>query len=228
MGAKKDVVQEQKTLAYLGLYDGPIDGEWNERTAQAYAGWQKMYDLDQDVVIPAGMENIRNSGKYFGGDKAVEKAREIYGDLTPQQEYIVRHEGFVDGVYLDQAGVPTYGIGQTGEYIGKGFGAAFAEKEAKAKSLFPKYDEYPMEMQREIMSGVYRGDLSGSPNTIKLFNSGKYKEAAKEFLNNAEYKSPDTQEVIKERMRAISKQMERMSDLDKLKMPAGLRHLVRS
>ena len=39
-----------------------------------------------------------------------------------------------------------------------------------------------------MLSSFYRGGLSGSPKTIELINKGDFKKAAKEFLDNKEYK----------------------------------------
>jgi GH24 family phage-related lysozyme (muramidase) len=58
----------------------------------------------------------------------------------------------------------------------------------RAKKLMPNFDKYPAEHRAHLLSGVYRGDLSGSPKTLKLINDGKFKEASKEYLNNKEYR----------------------------------------
>lgn len=57
-----------------------------------------------------------------------------------------------------------------------------------AEKLVPKLKSYPSTVQAAIVDGVYRGDLSGSPKTLKLINAGKFKEAAREYLDNDEYR----------------------------------------
>jgi len=56
------------------------------------------------------------------------------------------------------------------------------------KKLFPQYQSYNIHIKKAIVDGVFRGDLSGSPKTIKLINQGLWGDASKEYLNNQEYK----------------------------------------
>jgi GH24 family phage-related lysozyme (muramidase) len=51
----------------------------------------------------------------------------------------------------------------------------------------PKFSSYSPALQIEILQSVYRGGLSGSKRTLELINEGRFKEAAKEFLDNKEY-----------------------------------------
>lgn len=62
-----------------------------------------------------------------------------------------------------------------------------------------------------MLGSWYRGSLSGSPKTIRLINEGKYEEASKEFLNNDEYRDPNTASGIKKRMQATAKAIREMS-----------------
>jgi hypothetical protein len=39
-----------------------------------------------------------------------------------------------------------------------------------------------------MLDGFFRGDLSGSPKTMRLINQGKWIEASREYLNHAEYR----------------------------------------
>ena len=59
----------------------------------------------------------------------------------------------------------------------------------RSKRLFPKMESMSANLQGAVLDGVYRGDLSASPNTIKLINQGKYKEAAKEYIRHEGYRS---------------------------------------
>ena len=54
----------------------------------------------------------------------------------------------------------------------------------------------------------FRGSLVQSTKTRKLINAGKFSEAAKEFLNNDEYKN-----ASKRKRRGIRKTMKKVSDL---------------
>lgn len=67
----------------------------------------------------------------------------------------------------------------------------------------------PVEVQTPMFVEYFRGKLTkaGSPNTVKLINQGKYKEASKEFLNSDEYRNAKARgrEGIRERMEKASK-----------------------
>ena len=57
-----------------------------------------------------------------------------------------------------------------------------------AKRKVGNFDKLPTATQNAIVDGFFRGDLSGSPKTLKLMNSGDFKAAAVEYLNNNEYR----------------------------------------
>ena len=57
----------------------------------------------------------------------------------------------------------------------------------KARKLVPKYEGLPNAVKVAILNGVYRGDLSGSPKTLRHINNGDWALAAVEYLNNKEY-----------------------------------------
>ncbi len=57
-----------------------------------------------------------------------------------------------------------------------------------AKRKLGNFDNLPKSAQNAIVDGFFRGDLSGSPKTLKLMNSGDFKSAATEYLNNEEYR----------------------------------------
>ena len=71
------------------------------------------------------------------------------------------------------------------------------------KRNIKKFDNFPLDVRQNIVSSWYRGSLSGSPDTIKLINAGKYKEAAIEFLDNDEYRN-----AVSLNRRGIRKRME--------------------
>tara|TARA_Y100001963_G_scaffold42905_1_gene60126 strand:+ start:4376 stop:5014 length:639 start_codon:yes stop_codon:yes gene_type:complete len=57
-----------------------------------------------------------------------------------------------------------------------------------AKRKLGNFDKLPKSVQNAVVDGFFRGDLSGSPKTLKLMNSGDFKSAAIEYLNNKEYR----------------------------------------
>lgn len=124
----------------------------------------------------------------YGAD-AIKRVEELEGrELSLPERLVVEEEGFVNAPYKDTKGITTYGVGQTGKWINKSFGEAFKAHEKEAKKLIPSYDSLPEEAKAAVMSAAYRGDLQQSPKFRKLFNEGKFAEAAQEFLNNEDYK----------------------------------------
>lgn len=127
--------------------------------------------------------------------------------LTPMEEHLVKQEGYSTEEYKDTKGVPTTGVGQTGEFSDMSFDEVMQAQTDKTRRLFPAFDTLPEELQKHIFSSVYRGSLSGSPKTIRLFNAGDRAAAADEFLNNDEFRNPKTPQSIKDRMQATSDAM---------------------
>lgn len=58
----------------------------------------------------------------------------------------------------------------------------------RAKRLLPEFNKYPIVVRVAVLDGVYRGCLSGSPNTLALMRKGLWEKAAREYLNHAEYR----------------------------------------
>ena len=132
----------------------------------------------------------------LSGPSAVKKVEQLIGgSLTLAQRRVVEEEGFVNAFYYDDAKKPvlTYGIGQTNEYIDKGFLESFNAHKKRAMEAIPKLKDMPEELQAEIIQLEYRGDLR-SKDTGNLYkwvnqmNNGEYSAAAQELLNHKEYK----------------------------------------
>ena len=126
--------------------------------------------------------------RYYGKEAIAQVEKKIGRPLTYKEKRVVEEEGYVDGTYKDTKGILTAGVGQTGKYMGKSFDETFKDHEETARRLIPDYDLLPEAIQGELVQAAYRGDLQQSPKFRKLFNAGKYKEAAKEFLDNADYR----------------------------------------
>ena len=58
-----------------------------------------------------------------------------------------------------------------------------------ARRKVKNFDSLPKSAQNAVVDGFFRGDLSGSPKTLRLMNSGDFRAAAEEYLNNAEYRT---------------------------------------
>ena len=72
------------------------------------------------------------------------------------------------------------------------FGHDYVEHRAKTKRFFPDFNDYPTYLKAALVDGVFRGDLSLSNRTRKLINDGDWDGAAREYLDNAEYRSANT------------------------------------
>ena len=115
--------------------------------------------------------------KPFVGEPALFAYKGAFPDaeLTPAMEHMIVLEGFSPEKYKDTKDISTIGVGLTGKYFPQegetlhdAFMRAYADKEAKARDLIKNYDQFSPELQTQIMSGIYRGDLSGSPKTKQL------------------------------------------------------------
>jgi len=125
----------------------------------------------------------------YHGKAAIAQVEQQEGrTLTLAEKRVVEEEGYADGYYKDDKGIETNGVGQTGKWMGKTFDETFQAHKADAKSLINNFDTLPEYLQAELVQIAYRGDLRQSPTMLKLFNQGRYTEAAKELLNHKEYK----------------------------------------
>ena len=61
----------------------------------------------------------------------------------------------------------------------------------EVNALLPDFKNFPEDAQQAIFSEYYRGSIGQSDVTRALINKRRYKDAAKEFLNNDEYKNAD-------------------------------------
>jgi len=131
----------------------------------------------------------------LSGPSAVKKVEQLIGgSLTLAQKRVVEEEGFVNAFYYDDAKKPvlTYGIGQTNEYIDKGFLESFNAHKKRAMEAIPRLNDMPEALQAEIIQLEYRGDLRNKKGNlykwVNQINNGEYNAAAQELLNHSEYK----------------------------------------
>ena len=83
----------------------------------------------------------------------------------------------------------------------------------EVNALLPDFKNFPDDAQEAIFSEYYRGSIGQSDVTRALINKRRYKDAAKEFLNNDEYKNADKNKMggIKKRMEAVSEALMKMA-----------------
>jgi len=151
-------------------------------------------ELEKDLNTPKSSfgwpteKDQSGKPKVYLGAKAVKRVSELSNkELSLAERRVVEEEGYVAGDYKDDKGIQTSGVGQTGKWSGKTFSETFESHKQDARRLVKDFDSMPEYLQAELVQITYRGDLQQSPNMRKLLNSGKYKEAAKELLNNQEY-----------------------------------------
>lgn len=127
-------------------------------------------------------------------------------------KYIREKEGFSSTPYTDTKNKWTIGIGTLigkgteedlrksefyGKQIDENTAAQIARRDLQAKAdlmrqpdqLGKVVDSFSPELQAKLLSGYYRGDISGSPKAKALLNARKFTQAANQFLDNDEYRA---------------------------------------
>ena len=151
-------------------------------------GAPKQYQFKHDEYVP-----------YLIGKEGDLEFQASQGKYDPEtQEFIAWGDETSKGI------VPTVGFGTTPKSSSKFnveigqrvplYVASMAldqeidEKLKVVNRRIPIFNNLPAELRIPMLSSFYRGSLSGSPKTIKKINKGDFKGAAKEFLNNKEYR----------------------------------------
>ena len=124
---------------------------------------------------------------------------------------------FISNNKLKKGGTLTIGWGHTGKEATIGnkilnskaeelLTKDIIEKENIAKKvLFPKYDKYPLYIQRVLVNTVFRGEAKTSHEWVKAINSGNWSLAAKKYLEGwnidfSQAKDPRYQGGVADRM----------------------------
>jgi LysM repeat protein len=93
------------------------------------------------------------------------------------------------------------------------FNVDYEERRNMAAKMMPKLHEYPPDVQGALVSGTYRGHVSGSPKFRALLNAGKFEEAGDELLRNQEYLNPKKDKSGKILAPGVLTRMERDANL---------------
>lgn len=90
--------------------------------------------------------------------------------------------------------------------------------EATAKRLVKSYNKLPVTAQQALINACFRGELGTdkTPTTLDLMNQGKWSDAAREYLNHAEYQSASADSTVRRRM---DWNAARFSNVSKIKEP---------
>ncbi len=225
-------MSSKKTLAEFGMLPPSVPTDRRRRMDAFMRVGNKMYgtvNTANDSITNYGgntysRKSPLNTEEYFGSIKA-NKGANI--DVEKFKETIRQAEGLSLEPYKDKDKDSVgYGHllidGRTGnisvDRINKEDAEKLLEKDIEVRlkevnSLLPNFVNFPKDAQQAIFSEYYRGSIGQSPVTRALINTGRYKEAAKEFLNNNEYKNADKNKMggIKKRMEAVSKALIKMA-----------------
>lgn len=168
---------------------------------------------------PDALDRASMEGSTRGPVPVSQQQGEDFDLVSSIEERLVDLEGFEDTAYkpVESEEYYTIGYGHYGRNVRQGQTITEAEARELLKQdiqerlpqirrAFPEYDNFSPELQVELAQGWFRGDVSGSPETRRLINEGKFEEAATEFLNNDEYRRAEElgKPGIRPRMEAIS------------------------
>ena len=192
-------------------------------------GSREPYELEADTIsneLGTGLMSIPTTDKE-SIDEAVSNvvAESVADGVQPMggkdfetrlEERLVELEGFRAEPYKpdEDEEFLTVGYGHYGSDVKEG--TVITEEEARdllrkdinkrmpqIKKAIKNFDSLSEDLKIEIAQSWFRGGISGSPETIKLINAGKFEEASVEFLNNEEYRTTELGGV-KTRMEALS------------------------
>lgn len=219
-------MSSKKTLAQFGMLAASVPTNRRRKMDEFMKVGDKMYGTvntaNDSITNYGGSTYSRKSPldteEYFGSIKA-NKGANI--DAEKFKETIRQAEGLSLEPYKDK-GKDSVGYGhllvdgRTGNISVDRIDKEDAEKllqqdiQVRLKevnALLPDFKNFPEDAQQAIFSEYYRGSIGQSDVTRALINKRRYKDAAKEFLNNDEYKNAD-----KNKMRGIKKRMEAVSE----------------
>jgi GH24 family phage-related lysozyme (muramidase) len=149
--------------------------------------------------------------------------------LEKLKDHLIQKEGLkLEAYKLPGELNYTIGVGHHGADVKKGMkiteeeAEQLLEKDIQSKlelieRKLPNFSEYSENLQKFVVDGFFRGDLSGSPKTLKLLNEGNFEEAAQEFLRNEEYNEAVVSgSGVASRMEDISEAIRNESNKDNL------------
>ena len=98
-----------------------------EYTEEELSALGLLNEPDTDPTLP--QSNTADKDVYHGADAITKVSENLGRPLTYAEQRVVAEEGYRATPYLDTKGVTTQGVGQTGEWIEKGFDAASQKNE---------------------------------------------------------------------------------------------------
>jgi GH24 family phage-related lysozyme (muramidase) len=137
----------------------------------------------------AGDEDFRETIKSYENEVTNSSGKHyVFDDADPKNP-----KTFVSAPNKKRGGTLTIGWGHTGPEakIGNVITKSKAEQlltsdiqneENKTKSLFPKYDSYPIYVRKALVNSVYRGEAKRGYKWVEAINDGEWEKGAKMYL----------------------------------------------
>jgi GH24 family phage-related lysozyme (muramidase) len=137
----------------------------------------------------AGDEDFRETIKSYENEVTNSSGKHyVFDDADPKNP-----KTFVSAPNKKRGGTLTIGWGHTGPEakIGNVITKSKAEQlltsdiqkeENKTKSLFPKYDNYPLYVRKALVNSVYRGEAKRGYKWVEAINDGEWEKGAKMYL----------------------------------------------
>jgi len=104
---------------------------------------------------------------------------------------------------------------------------ALATKEISKKITLIKdlvgpetFNNFSPDLQAHLVSGAYRGDITGSPKALKLLSQQDFTGAAQEFLDNKEYRKAKAEKS------GVAKRMADMAEIIRNEKPLSFQGAV--
>lgn len=209
----KSLLRNTKILVAAGLILGIVDYGYSipklrqmVRKALHHSTHAEIARIENEIYKRIDDPQVKTILDKIENPPEIRTPRTVVSDdmlIHDVYEHIKQNEGVRYKMYKDVYGNWTIGIGHL--VLPKEF-LQFKDKtlsEAEVQQLFrvdvskkikmvrrtfgDKFDTFSEELKKVIIDGYFRGDLSGSPKTISLIKQGRFQDAAREYLNNAEY-----------------------------------------
>ena len=96
----------------------------------------------------------------------------------------------------------------------KKYGKQMFNTYMEMKKSIPQFNEFNHDLKSALSSEWFRGLLPQSKETLKLINSGNYKQAAIEYKNSADYvgKKDKNGNIIQEPLAGVKKRIDMVSN----------------
>ena len=144
-------------------------------------------------VVEPDTSFVANTGKYkynFKEDSKLKNSvlnRLAFLENIETKAYPEKGGGFSIGIGDNDPSYTKDSITTVKDAVQKFRDFDFDKYLQRTKDLFPDFDNMPRKLQVELYQARYRGDFNEGDKSVALINAGRYEEAAKEFLNNADY-----------------------------------------